>query len=221
MSADAPKRASTSPHAALVGRYTYRPATDEWWWSDAMYRIHGFEPGEVVPTTDLVMRHIHPEDVAAAWESREKAVDRQEPFSFLHRIVTAAKKARVVIAAGHLDCDGGAPVITGHLIDITDVRREAVDSELDQAVDDFLDHRAVIEQAKGVLVQLYSVDVDTAWTLLSAFSSDTNRKVRDIAEVLVAAAAVNRTPAKYGPPSAHDMLERLYGDRRETEQSTG
>ena len=113
-------------------------------------------------------------------------------------------------------------MITGHLIDLTDVRREAVDSELDRAVHDFVGHRAVIEQAKGVLVQLYSVDVDTAWALLRAFSSDTNRKVRDIAEVLVAAAAVNRTPAKHRPPSAHDMLERLYGEERETEQqSTG
>jgi hypothetical protein len=221
MSGSAAQRASTSPHAALVGRYTFCPATDEWWWSDTMYRIHGFEPGEVVPTTELVMRHLHPEDVEAAWESREKAVDRREPFSFLHRIVTADQKERVVIAAGHLDCNGGAPAITGHLIDLTDVRREAVDAELDRAVHDFVDHRAVIEQAKGVLVQLYSVDVDTAHALLRAFSSDTNRKVRDIAEVLVAAAAVDRTPTKHRSPSAHDMLERLYGEERETEQSTG
>ncbi len=55
--------------AALVGRYTYRPDSDEWWWSDTMFVIHGFEPGAVVPTTELVMRHIHPEDVPAAWES--------------------------------------------------------------------------------------------------------------------------------------------------------
>jgi hypothetical protein len=217
----ASRDAFRAPHAALVGRYTYRPDTDAWWWSDDMFRIHGFEPGDVVPTTELVMRHMHPEDVEAAWESREQAVDRQEPFSFLHRIVTADRKARVVIAAGHLDRNGGVPVITGHLIDLTDVRREAVDSELDRAVHDFVDHRAVIEQAKGVLVQLYSVDVDTAWALLRAFSSDTNRKVRDIAGVLVAAAAVNRTPVKHRPSSAHDMLERLYGDERKSELSIG
>jgi hypothetical protein len=201
-----------------VGRYTFCPATDEWWWSDSMYRIHGFEPGAVVPTTELVMRHIHPEDVEAAWVSREQVVDRQEPFSFLHRITRADGKPRVVIAAGHLDSDGDVAVISGHLVDITDVRREAVDTEVDRAVKDFIAHRAVIERAKGVLVQLYSVDVDTAWTLLSAFSSDTNRKVRDIAEVLVCAASNNRTPAKYGPPSAQRMLERLYGDARRQEQ---
>ena len=213
--------AFASPHAAVVGRYTYSPATDGWWWSDSMFRIHGFEPGDVVPSTELVMRHIHPDDVAGAWESREKVLERHEPFSFLHRIVTADSTPRVVMAAGHLDDDGGTPLIVGHLIDLTDVRREAVDSELDQAVDDFVDHRAVIEQAKGVLVQLYSVDVDTAWALLRAFSSDTNRKVRDIADVLVAAASDDRTPSKNGPVSAHRMLERLYDDMRESELSTG
>ncbi len=209
-----------APHAALVGRYTYYPDTDEWWWSDTMFRIHGFEPGDVVPTTDLVMRHLHPEDVEAAWESREQAVDRQEPFSFLHRIVTAAGQPRVVIAAGHLDTDGERPVITGHLIDITDVRREAVHSELHQVVEDFVGHRAVIEQAKGVLVQLYSVDADTAWALLRAFSTDTNRKVRDIAQVLVAAASCDRTPTKHRSLSVDRMLERLYADARESEHST-
>ena len=87
-----------------------------------------------------------------------------------------------------------------------------MDAQLDQAVADFVGHRAVIEQAKGVLVQLYSVDVDTAWALLRTFSTDTNRKVRDIAQVLVSAASCDRTPAKPRPVSAHLMLERLYAD---------
>ena len=68
---------------------------------------------------------------------------------------------------------------------------------------EFVDHRAVIEQAKGVLVQLYSVDADTAWALLRAFSADTNRKVREIARVLVDAASADRTPTKHRAGSAH------------------
>jgi hypothetical protein len=198
--------------AALVGRYTFRPDDDQWWWSDTMYAIHGFEPGAVVPTTALVMRHMHPEDVAAAWASREAVVERSEPFSFLHRIRTAAGDLRVVLAAGHLEHEDGTPVVHGHLVDITDLRQEAVHREVDMAVVAFVEHRAAIEQAKGVLVQLYSVDVDTAWALLRAFSEDSNRKVRDIARVLVEAATSDRTPTKRAPVSAHLMLERLYED---------
>jgi hypothetical protein len=198
--------------AALVGRFTYLPDTQRWWWSEAMFRIHGFEPGQVVPTTELVMCHLHPEDVPAAKETLEAVVERREQFSFVHRICTATRTQRVVIAAGHLDDGDGIPVVTGHLIDITDLRQEAIDTELDSAVADFVDHRAVIEQAKGVLVQLYSVDADTAWALLRAFSADSNRKVRDIAQTLVTAASGDRTPIKHRAVSAHVMLERLFGD---------
>lgn len=198
--------------AALVGRYTYRPDSDEWWWSDTMFVIHGFEPGTVVPTTELVMRHIHPEDVPAAWESLESMLKSREPFSFLHRIRTARNDVRVVLAAGHPEDEDGTRVVHGHLVDITDLRQDAVDTEVDTAVVDFVEHRAAIEQAKGVLVQLYSVDTDTAWALLRAFSADTNRKVRDIARVLVDAATSDRTPTKVGPVSAHVMLQRLYAD---------
>lgn len=196
---------------ALVGRYTYRPKTDEWWWSDNMFRIHGFDPGSVVPTTELVMRHIHPDDVDRAWESREAVVEEKEPYSFLHRLITATRAEQVVLAAGHLeDDDDGEPVVNGHLIDITDVRADAVNEELDSAVTEFVGQRAVIEQAKGVLMQLYSVDADTSWALLRAFSADTNRKVRDIADLLTAAASADVTPVKGRAPSVTRMLERLY-----------
>lgn len=212
--------AFSASRAALVGRYTYRPGTETWWWSETMFRIHGFEPGEVVPTTELIMSHLHPDDVPTAWETLEAVVGRQEPFSFLHRVRTATGSERVVIAAGHLDDHDGTPVVIGHLIDITDLRQEAIDTELDSAVADFVDHRAVIEQAKGVLVQLYSVDADTAWALLRAFSADSNRKVRDIAQTLVAAASGDRTPTKHRAVSAHVMLDRLVGDAPEASDAS-
>ena len=101
-------------------------------------------------------------------------------------------------------------MVNGHLIDITDVREDAVNVELDSAVSDFVGQRAVIEQAKGVLMQLYSVDADTAWALLRAFSADSNRKVRDIAGLLTTAASEDVTPVKGRAPSVTLMLERLY-----------
>jgi hypothetical protein len=203
--------AFNASHSALVGRYTYRPKTDEWTWSDAVYRIHGFEPGQVVPTTELVMRHMHPADRDAAWESREAVVERQEPFSFLHRIVTATNEERVVIAAGHLEHEADeTPVVCGHFIDLTDVRKDAVETEVDSAVTNFEEQRAVIEQAKGVLVQLYSVDADTAFLLLRAFSMDANVKLREAATTLVAAAGRNLTPPKGRAPSPHDLFLALH-----------
>ena len=123
-----------------------------------MYRIHGFETGDVVPTTALVMRHMHPDDVDSAHATRDAAIADGQSFTFPHRIRTAAGEERVVIAVGHLDQDDEGPLLVGHLVDVTEFRRDAVKAELDQAVQDFAAHRSQIEQAKGVLMQLYSVD---------------------------------------------------------------
>jgi GAF domain-containing protein len=49
-----------------------------------------------------------------------------------------------------------------------------------------LESRAVIEQAKGILVAEYGYSPDIAFKRLSALSQNTNRKVKDIAADLVA-----------------------------------
>ncbi|WP_089154419.1 GAF and ANTAR domain-containing protein [Micromonospora sp. NBS 11-29] len=49
--------------------------------------------------------------------------------------------------------------------------------------------RAVIEQAKGILMGERRCSADEAFALLSKLSQDSNRKVREVAEALVATAA--------------------------------
>jgi GAF domain-containing protein len=45
--------------------------------------------------------------------------------------------------------------------------------------------RAVIEQAKGIIMQVHGVDAEEAFTLLRRQSSHSNRKLRDIAQTVV------------------------------------
>jgi AmiR/NasT family two-component response regulator len=49
-----------------------------------------------------------------------------------------------------------------------------------------MDSRAVIEQAKGVLMAQRHVDADQAFDILREASQRYNRKLRDIAEGIVA-----------------------------------
>lgn len=198
----------------VLGWFTYRPSTDAWAWSDGMFQIHGFEPGEVVPTTALIMSHIHPDDRASAWESREANVLERAPFTFPHRITDAKDRERVLLAVGHVVDDSDGLLVTGHLVDLTDFRKTEVDAQVDRAVADFAEHRAVIEQAKGVLVQLYSIDSDTAWQVLRAYSANHNRKVRDLAAMLVDAAGADDTPSKERRDDSVDaLLRRLEAER--------
>jgi GAF domain-containing protein len=48
-----------------------------------------------------------------------------------------------------------------------------------------LESRAVIDQAKGILMERYKLTADRAFQLLARASMDSNRKVRDIADDLV------------------------------------
>ena len=48
-----------------------------------------------------------------------------------------------------------------------------------------LDSRAVIEQAKGILMGQRGIDADEAFQVLVALSQHANRKLRDVAEALV------------------------------------
>jgi AmiR/NasT family two-component response regulator len=51
--------------------------------------------------------------------------------------------------------------------------------------------RAVIEQAKGIIMRDRRCGADEAFRVLSAASRDSNRKVRDVAAALVARAAAH------------------------------
>ncbi|MGB8649238.1 MAG: ANTAR domain-containing protein [Mycobacteriales bacterium] len=64
--------------------------------------------------------------------------------------------------------------------------RDAV--RLAEQMQDAMRTRAVIEQAKGVVMAQRSCDPETAFSVLREASQNGNRKLRDIAEVIVAAA---------------------------------
>jgi hypothetical protein len=175
-----------------------------------MYRIHGLEPRAVAPTTDLVMTHVHPDDRAGAWAARDDAVAAGNPYTFPHRIVDVAGDVRAVIAAGHSEPDDDEGIrLVGHLIDVTELSRDAVNAAVDQAVAGFKTHRAVIEQAKGVLMQLYSVDEEIAWQMLRAYSQIHNQKVRGLARVIVDAAVDARSPSREQRGSIHEVLDQI------------
>jgi hypothetical protein len=192
-----------------MGQFTYRPATDEWTWSDEVFYIHGIEPGELAPSTDLVMSHMHPDDRDAAWTSREGNVADRAPFTFSHRIVDAQGRERVLLAVGVVTEDDGGSLVSGHLVDLTDVPRDGVARAVDPARADIREHRAVIEQAKGVLMQLYGINSDDAWFLLSAYSQVRHRRVRDVAQLLMEAATTNSTPSKETRGDVVDLLDAL------------
>jgi hypothetical protein len=171
-----------------VGRYRLDLATGEWAWSDEVYVMHGFEPGEVVPTTSLMLSHKHPDDRGRVNGMLQRAAETGEPFSSVHRIVDAAGKTRTLAVTGQGRRDpatGRMTELFGYFIDVTKAQREAAAREASASIQASSERRAVIEQAKGVLMVVHGIEEDEAISQLREASNQSNLPLRDIAYSLV------------------------------------
>ena len=56
------EQALTGGALQRVGWYRFYFADQRWEWSAEVEQIHGYHPGTVTPTTELVLSHKHPDD---------------------------------------------------------------------------------------------------------------------------------------------------------------
>ena len=73
-----------------VGSFRFSIAGERWEWSDEVARMHGYEPGSVAPTTELVLAHEHAGDKPA---------------------VTSRGRVRIVVVVGSCRFDEAGEVI--------------------------------------------------------------------------------------------------------------
>jgi len=155
-----------------TGQWRHDLATGAWWWSPETYRIHGFEPREVVPTTGLVLAHKHPEDREAFAQLLAAARATGAPFHSLHRIMDARWRERVV-------------ELMGYLVDATATMADRAEALAGDHIRAAAAHRGGIEQAKGILSVTHGLTIDEAFELLRKVSNDHNVPVRTLSARLV------------------------------------
>lgn len=83
---------------AHLGSWEIDLITGEMRWSEEMYRLFGFAPGEVTPTRELLTKATHPKDREVVPEAIRSAVEKREPFSVDHRVLWPDGEVRVVHA---------------------------------------------------------------------------------------------------------------------------
>jgi hypothetical protein len=172
------------PVGERVGSFRYLRAEDRWEWSDFVARMHGYAPGEVQPTTALVMAHKHPDDAANVRRLIEAMTQQGRPFSSRHRIIDTRGHSHPVVVIGERLCDDQGAVIgsQGLYVDLSDVDG---DDTVQDAVADFTKHRALIEQAKGILMMTYGIPAERAFDILVWRSQETNTKLRYLASQVI------------------------------------
>jgi hypothetical protein len=176
-----------------VGQFRLDVREKRWEWSEEMYRLHGFEPGEVVPTTELILRHKQPGEGEVSRAALDEAVATGKPHSYWHHIVDAQGRVRAVVTVwnGVKDETGEVVEVRGYMMDVSNGARQ----ESTEAVAAALEHRGVIDQAKGMLMLIHGLTADAAFDLLKGASCQTNTKLYVLAQRLVDALA----PEGVGP----------------------
>lgn len=171
-----------------TGTFRFRYADQRWEWSDEVAVLHGYAPGSVTPTTELLLSHKHPEDREQVAGTIDNAVRRAEPFCSRHRIIDTSGRVREVIVLGDAMTDDAGNTVgtTGYYIDLTEAMNAERREVLDETLPELVRSRAVIEQAKGVLMRTYRINADQAFRVLQWRSQETNVKLRTLAERLIA-----------------------------------
>ena len=169
-----------------VGRFCFYIDGQRWEWSEEVERLHGYQPGTVTPTSELLLSHTHPEDREQVAALLDRIVEG-EPFSSRHRIIDTARHTHWVIVVGDRMFDDAGTVVgtSGFYVDLTDTMQ----SDISAAVSKVAEARAEIEQAKGILMAAYGVGADRAFDILVWRSQETNIKVRDLARRFIIATA--------------------------------
>ncbi|MCZ2858333.1 ANTAR domain-containing protein [Blastococcus sp. VKM Ac-2987] len=183
--------------SAAAGRYRYDRHAGSWWWSPEMHEVLGLDAAGTTPCTEALLRAQHPDDGGRVLAALT-ACGTGRPFVLETRIVHPTRPQRSVVLVGEpaRDDAGDVRAVEGLCVDITGCRPPApapdgvarLHAEIEQ-LRTAMASRAVIEQAKGVLMVLTGCAEQVAFDLLAHISSHTHRKVREVAQVLTGSAA--------------------------------
>lgn len=185
-----------------TGLVEYHFADRTFRWSDGLYRMYGYERGQITPSMEMVLPHIEPEDrpkVQAYWD---RVSEVGGPSSIYVSIRDRKDQQRKLLFSADYILDGTTPIgVWGVVVDLTQSIHADRHQLATEAVAASALNRAAIEQAKGILMGRTGVDADQAYELMSQLSQDTNRKVHAIAhEIIERATSADRDPKSRAQP---------------------
>lgn len=170
-----------------VGWFRFHFADQRWEWSEQVQRMHGYKPGSVTPTTELVLAHKHPDDRGQVAATIDEILHTHRAFSTRHRIIDTKGKVHHVVVVGDRLCDDRGAVIgtQGFYVDVSPISDAVHEEQVTEKLAEIAANRAGIERAKGMLMLVYGIDADAAFNVLKWLSQEANVKLRPLAEQIV------------------------------------
>ena len=109
-----------------TGSWAYNRATREiTYWADETYRLMGFDPAAGIPSIEIFLQRIHPEDRARAGELLEGPLREGVNNELDYRVVLPDGAVRYIHEIGHpvFDASGDLIESVGTVIDVTERKR--------------------------------------------------------------------------------------------------
>lgn len=173
-------------------------------WSDDLYRIYGYERGDVVPSMDMALAHVEPADREAVQAFWDRVSVSGGPSSVYVSIRDRKDRQHKLMFSADFILEEGAPVgVWGVVVDLTQSIHTDRHQLATEAVAASARNRAIIEQAKGILMGRTGITAEEAFELISQQSQALNKKAYAVAQEIVDRAA-RRSPAQQNPGSRQD-----------------
>lgn len=150
-----------------------------WSWTPEAFALHGFGVGEVVPTTALLLSHVHPEDRSRWSAVLEGSGAVASPV--VVRLRRGDGETRFVLGLRR----AGLDAVEVDLVDLTPLVLAEGSRVASEQIAAAAVSRATIEQAKGVLAAAFGVGADAAFAILREASMRTNVSLRELAARVV------------------------------------
>ncbi len=138
-----------------------------------------------------MLAHIDPDEVPGTRVNVKQALLSGLPYASYHHLVDARRRRRTVLVTGwgRLGDRGEVVELVGTMTELTDVVYIDTQVEVGAAIAGVTEHRAAIEQAKGMLMLACELRPDDAFDVLRVASQNGNIKVHDLADRLTATVA--------------------------------
>jgi PAS domain S-box-containing protein len=117
-----------------TGSFGWRPSTGEITWSEETFRIFQYDRN-TIPTVELVLQRIHPEDAALVKQTIERASQDGKNFEHEYRLLMPEGLVKHVHVVAHaISDDPGSIEFVGAVMDVTEQRhaRAALETALDE-----------------------------------------------------------------------------------------
>jgi hypothetical protein len=97
-----------------VGWFRFYFDDGRWEWSPQVEKMHGYPPGTVTPTTEMVLAHKHPDDYRQIADTLDLIRQTRQAFSSRHRIIDVHGRIHHVVVVGDLLREADRTMIGTH-----------------------------------------------------------------------------------------------------------